>query len=104
MQAVRNDAPHVRAVYDLTVAYQRAGEWQACPPFWETLSRPRLSGPEAGYRFEVRAKRWAMDEMPVGEEALAKWLEERWVEKGEWLEEKRLEWAKEAANGVKKDE
>lgn len=101
MQAVR-DAPQVRAVYDLTVAYQQAAKWQACPSFWDTLSRPRLSE-EAGYRFEVHVRRWKMDEMPTGEEELAKWIEARWVEKGQWLEQKRLEWAREA-NGVKKEE
>lgn len=36
-----------------------------------------------------------MEELPTGEAALAKWIEARWVEKGEWLEQKRMEWAME---------
>lgn len=93
-------APHVRAVYDLTVAYQKGGRWQAAPAFWDTLSMPGLSSGSAGYRFEVHVRRWPMEELPTDEGELAKWIEARWVEKGEWLEQKRVEWATEG-NGAK---
>lgn len=89
-------APHVRAVYDVTVAYQRRGAWQACPPFWDTLATPDLSGRRGGgYRFEVNVRRWPMEGLPADEKGLAKWIEQRWVEKGEWLEQKRVEWERE---------
>lgn len=95
-------APHVRAVYDLAVAYQRGGEWQAAPAFWETLSAPGLSG-DRGYRFEVNVRRWPMEGLPVEEAELARWLEARWVEKGQWLEMKRAHWESESkGSGVAK--
>ncbi|KAF3769301.1 hypothetical protein M406DRAFT_95986 [Cryphonectria parasitica EP155] len=87
--------PHVRAVYDLTIAYQRGREWQAAPAFWDTLSVPRLSEGRAGYRFEVHVRRWPMEELPRDEEELVRWIEQRWVEKGQWLEQKRVAWAAE---------
>ena len=92
-------APHVKAVYDLTVAYQRDGTWHEAPDMWATLSLPGLSRPAdrggQGYRFHVHARRFPIDELPADDEGLAKWLETRWVEKGEWLEGKRVEWARE---------
>lgn len=64
---------------------------------WETLSAPKLSLPVAkggrGYRFHVHTRRFEIDELPGDDEGLARWLEERWVEKGEWLEGRRKEWA-----------
>lgn len=48
-----------------------------------------------GWRFHVHARRFLLEELPYDDEGLAKWLEQRWVEKGEWLEAKRLEWARE---------
>ncbi|KAK0632578.1 1-acyl-sn-glycerol-3-phosphate acyltransferase [Immersiella caudata] len=90
-------APHVKAVYDMTIAYQRGGEWQRAPTMWETLSLPQISREQqkggAGYKFHVHARRFPLEELPYDDEGLAKWLEERWVEKGQWLEEKRTEWA-----------
>ena len=92
-------APHVKAVYDLTIAYQRGKQWHVGPSMWETLSVPKLSLPVGkggrGYRFHVHARRFALDTLPGDDEGLARWLEERWVEKGEWLEGRRREWAKE---------
>ncbi|KAK3392937.1 acyltransferase [Podospora didyma] len=90
-------SPHVKAVYDLTIAYQRGKQWQSAPDMWETLSVPRLSSSLHGggkdYRFHVHARRFPLEELPQDEEELARWLEERWVEKGEWLERTRLSWA-----------
>lgn len=100
VQHVRQ-APHVKAVYDLTIAYQRGSRWQACPAFWDTLSVPGLSantdkGAAAGYKFEVHLRRFPMEELPTDDAELVKWIEQRWVEKGEWLEQKRQEWARQA--------
>lgn len=84
-------APHVKAVYDLTIAYQHRGAFGAAPDFWSTLSVPGLSGVE-GYRFEVHVRRFPMEALPREDAELAGWLEARWLEKGEWLEEKRIAW------------
>ena len=93
VRRLRASASHVSAVYDVTVAYaqQHGRRFMAPPSIWQTLvSRCGLS-PEEGYRFHVHVRRFAMSELPDGDEALAAWLEQRWVEKGEWLEAKRLE-------------
>jgi len=90
-------APHVKAIYDMTIAYQRGSKFQQAPNMWETLSEPRLSFPrEKGgkeYRFHIHARRFPITELPQDDEGLAKWLEQRWIEKGQWLEERRLKWA-----------
>lgn len=87
-------APHVRTVYDVAIAYQRGGRWHAAPDMWETLSLPRLSAPDGhACRFHVHVRRFLVEDLPTDDEGLAKWLERRWVEKGEWLEAKRVEWA-----------
>ncbi|KAK5655410.1 hypothetical protein OQA88_5681 [Cercophora sp. LCS_1] len=93
-------APHVKAVYDMTIAYQRGAKFLGVPSFWETLSTPNLSQGShnggKGYRFHVHARRFLIEDLPHDDEGLAKWLEERWVEKGEWLEMKRVSWAGES--------
>ncbi|OAA64330.1 1-acyl-sn-glycerol-3-phosphate acyltransferase [Niveomyces insectorum RCEF 264] len=88
-------AAHVKAVYDLAIAYQHGTEFQAAPSMWDTLRLPNLSDESRGegYRFHVHVRRFPISELPETDEELAKWLEQRWVEKGLWLEEKRLEWA-----------
>lgn len=99
VQHVRG-AAHVKAVYDLTIAYRRGNRFQQAPPFWDTIRYGGLSsGCGGGYRFEVHLRRFAMEDLPMEDAQLAKWLETRWVEKGEWLERKRLEW--EAEDGVR---
>lgn len=91
-------APHVTAVYDFTIAYQGPGrEWQSPPSMWDTLSVPGLSG-EVGYSFSVNVRRFEMNDLPTEDSELAKWLETRWIEKGEWLESQRLSWAEEAVS------
>lgn len=92
VQQIRKGAPHVKAVYDVAIAYQQRAQWQAAPAFWATLSTPRLSAVE-GYQFEVHVRRWAMEELPREDDELAKWIEARWVEKGVWLEAKKVQWA-----------
>lgn len=34
-----------------------------------------------------------MEELPREDDELAKWIEARWVEKGVWLEAKKVQWA-----------
>ena len=91
-------AAHVKAVYDLTIAYQLANKFRTAPTMWETLSSSGLSSGPEGYRFHVHARRFPLAQLPDTDEGLAKWLEQRWVEKGEWLEAKREEWAREKKN------
>lgn len=84
-------AQHVKAVYDLSIAYQEDNKFQQAPNMWDTLSVPGLSD-GAGFKFHVHARRFPMETLPETDEELAAWLEERWVEKGVWLESKRVEW------------
>lgn len=85
-------ASHVRAVYDLTIAYQQGDAFQAAPSFWETLSAGGLSS-RCGFKFHVHARCFPIDSLPDTDDGLAQWLEDRWVEKGKWLEAKRKQWA-----------
>lgn len=86
-------APHVKAVYDLTIAYQHGDTWHEAPSMWDTL---RLSGLSdgGGYKFHVHTRRFPLEELPHTDQELAKWLEQRWIEKGQWLEKMRREWSK----------
>ncbi|KAK0660091.1 hypothetical protein QBC41DRAFT_351033 [Cercophora samala] len=90
-------ATHVKAVYDLTLAYQCGEEFQKAPTMWETIAVPKLSLTREqggmGYRFHVHVRRFPIEELPGDTAGLAKWLEQRWVEKGRWLEARRLRWA-----------
>lgn len=38
------------------------------------------------WRFLVHVERFAIESLPENDEELARWLEDRWVEKGERLE------------------
>lgn len=44
-------------------------------------------------------RRFPMEELPADDGELIKWIEQRWVQKGEWLEKKRLEWAQDEMLG-----
>ncbi|KAG4030233.1 hypothetical protein MFRU_013g02490 [Monilinia fructicola] len=92
-------AKHVKAVYDMTIAYSKHNKWHEAPTIWESLSCGDLSG-KRGYKFHVEVKRFPLDELPESDAGLAKWLETRWIEKGEYLEEKREEWSR-VGNGQK---
>lgn len=46
---------------------------------------------------EVHVRRFAMEDLPREDAELAKWLETRWLEKGQWLEQKRRSWSMEPA-------
>ncbi|KJZ79107.1 hypothetical protein HIM_01258 [Hirsutella minnesotensis 3608] len=84
-------ASHVKAVYDLCIAYQHQGKFQTAPSMWETMSVPGLSR-QRGFKFHVHARRFPIESLPDTDSELAQWLEDRWVEKGQWLEEKRQKW------------
>lgn len=82
---------HVRAVYDVTIAFARVNNFMSAPTFWQTVSTPRLSDT---WRFHVHVERYPLAELPQPEDELAKWLETRWIEKGERLESLRNELAR----------
>lgn len=92
MQHLRK-AKHVKAVYDMTIAYSRNNKFLEAPTIWESLSCAGLSG-RRGYKFHVDVQRFALLDLPDSDEELAKWLETRWIAKGEFLEAKREEWAR----------
>lgn len=85
-------APHVKAVYDFAIAYQCDGVFHEAPSMWETLSVPALSM-QSRYKFHIHARRFALESLPESDQDLAKWLEQRWVEKGQWLESLKQTWA-----------
>ncbi|KAM0437462.1 hypothetical protein ACHAPT_001824 [Fusarium lateritium] len=84
-------APHVKAVYDVTIAYQHRGTFQRAPSMWETLSAPNISE-QGGYKFHVHARRFPIEALPAKDEELAAWLEELWMEKGKILEAQEEQW------------
>lgn len=77
----------------MTIAYQHKHKFLEAPTIWESLSWPDLSG-KRGYRFHVDVKRIPLVDLPETDAELAKWLETRWMKKGEFLEGKREEWSK----------
>ncbi|KAI1374155.1 1-acyl-sn-glycerol-3-phosphate acyltransferase [Hypoxylon crocopeplum] len=85
-------APHVKAVYDFTVAYQHKDKFHVAPNMWETLKLPNLSRSQA-YKFRIHVRRFPLEDLPYTDEELANWLEQRWVEKGEWLDGMKTEWS-----------
>ncbi|XXG93988.1 hypothetical protein Hte_000239 [Hypoxylon texense] len=85
-------APHVKAVYDFTIVYQHKDRFHVAPSMWDTMKLPDISNTQ-GYRFHVHARRFPLEDLPYTDEELAKWLEQRWVEKGEWLDALKSEWA-----------
>jgi 1-acyl-sn-glycerol-3-phosphate acyltransferase len=120
VQHLRTAAPHVKAVYDLTIAYadlkpsglnqtttkkkeQANGNgnghpnskshppsddfaFQSPPTFIQSLFYPNIA---SRWRTLVHVRRFEISSLPVGEAELRAWLEERWIEKGEVLEELR---------------
>ncbi|TVY21440.1 1-acyl-sn-glycerol-3-phosphate acyltransferase delta [Lachnellula arida] len=86
-------AKHMKAVYDMTIAYEHHHKFLQAPTIWESICCGDLSG-KRGYKFHVDVKRIPLDELPEDDAGLSKWLETRWIEKGEFLEAKREEWAR----------
>lgn len=84
-------AKHVKAVYDMTIAYSHFDKFLDAPTIWESLSCGGLSG-KGGRKFHVDVQRILLEDLPETDAELSKWLETRWIAKGEFLEEKRLEW------------
>ena len=77
---------HVKAVYDVTVAYAKRNRFLQTPSFWETISVPRFNDE---WRFHAHVERHLVEDLPASDEELARWLEKRWIAKGEVLEDLR---------------
>lgn len=99
--------PHVNAVYDMTIAYAKDDKlFQAPPTFWQTLYQPHLN---KTWRFFVHVERHELRHLPHHTDQLAKWLEDRWIEKGERLDRlkdqlaKGLPWESDASSTKKLD-
>jgi len=60
--------------------------FQSPPTFLQSLFHPDIA---SRWRTLVHVRRFEISSLPVGEAELKAWLEERWVEKGELLEELR---------------
>ncbi|KAF2724871.1 hypothetical protein K431DRAFT_281347 [Polychaeton citri CBS 116435] len=84
VSSLRDRAPHVKAVYDLTIAYANGKKFMVPPSFLTSITVPDLV--KAGWRFWVHVERFSIEDLPKDEEKLGMWLEERWIEKGERLE------------------
>jgi hypothetical protein len=80
-------APQIKAVYDVTIAYAMTSgkgyDFLRPPSFAQSILRPSLS---QEWKFYVHVDRHPLEDLPEKDEELAKWLESRWVEKGERLE------------------
>ncbi|KAF2753221.1 hypothetical protein EJ05DRAFT_515053 [Pseudovirgaria hyperparasitica] len=95
VQALRKTS-HVRAVYDMTLAYSSQGSFMTAPSFWATIAAP-LNGirgdlSRAGHRFFVRLDRFDLDDLPESDEELGLWLESRWLAKDRKLQELERMW------------
>lgn len=73
---------HVKAVYDVTIAYAEDNLFMSPPSFFHTVYRSDLQGK---YRFHAHVRRFELDSLPGNDKELAQWLEKRWMEKGERL-------------------
>ncbi|MCJ1315502.1 hypothetical protein MMC15_000822 [Xylographa vitiligo] len=85
--------PHVKAIYDLTIAYAEkrpssSEKWAflTAPDMWQSLSEPRLN---TRWKFHVHVERYPLKILPETEEGLKQWLEDKWIEKGVRLEQLR---------------
>jgi hypothetical protein len=93
VQNLRDGSSHIKHVYDLTLAYSKAGGsgkgFMDAPTMWETFAMARVSPP---WRFHVHVRRFEIKELPEDEEGLKTWLEERWAEKSRILQGMEGEW------------
>lgn len=86
-------ASHIKSVYDVTIAYSHNNKFQTAPSILDSLILDKISS-RRGYRFHVDVQRFSIDELPEIDAELALWLENRWVEKGKFLQMKKDEWAR----------
>lgn len=61
------------------------------PDIWTTLSTSNISATRS---FHVHVDRFALEDLPLSDEDLSTWLEDRWVQKGKRLESLRQDLVK----------
>ncbi|KAL0640322.1 hypothetical protein Q9L58_000602 [Maublancomyces gigas] len=90
VQSLRNDS-QIKHVYDLTLAYSRAGKggFMSAPTIWESFAFARVSPP---WKFHVHIRRFELKDLPEDEEGVRDWLEGRWAEKSKILQGMEGEW------------
>jgi len=77
---------HVKAVYDVTIAYAHGYQFMSPPSILETLYNPNL---DQSWRMHAHVTRYDLSTLPDSDEDLSKWLETRWMEKNKKLEDLR---------------
>ena len=83
------DGSSVKAIYDVTIAYAHGKQFFQAPSMWETITNPHL---DHDYRFHVHVRRFPLYEFADMTNAeLRKWLEQRWIAKGQTLEQLQME-------------
>ncbi|GAB7342653.1 hypothetical protein MBLNU457_g0811t1 [Dothideomycetes sp. NU457] len=75
-------APHVKAVYDVTIAYSHSKQFMSPPSFFDTIYRPNL---HRSWRMYAHVNRYELASLPESDQELASWLEASWAEKGRKL-------------------
>ena len=75
---------HVKAIYDVTIAYSHGEHFNLPPSFLETLYLPNIG---SAWTMYAHVQRFDISSLPEADEDIAKWLEERWLEKGDRLEQ-----------------
>ncbi|KAI0013425.1 hypothetical protein F4779DRAFT_613574 [Xylariaceae sp. FL0662B] len=63
-------APHVKAVYNFTIAYQHKDKFHEAPITWKTLKLSNFDS-VLGYKFHIHTRRFPLEEMPHIDEELA---------------------------------
>ena len=86
------DSQEVKAVYDVTIAYANGSKFLVTPTFWQSLSCSGFG--RSDWKFHAHVDRYPIDTLPWNDADLATWLEKRWIEKGERLEDLRDESAR----------
>ena len=81
MQQLRRTS-HVKAVYDVTIAYAEDDKFMSPPSFFKTVFQPNLA---QRYRMYAHVQRYELSSLPETDGEITQWLEERWTEKGERL-------------------
>jgi hypothetical protein len=74
--------PHVKAVYDVTLAYAEGSTFMSPPSFFNTVFHPDLA---QSYRMYAHVRRFELSSLPSTDAGIAQWLEDRWMEKGSRL-------------------
>jgi hypothetical protein len=81
-----NGNGHAKHASDTSFSAQPDFAFQSPPTFIQSLFYPNIA---SRWRTLVHVRQFEISSLPEGEAELRAWLEDRWVEKGEVLEELR---------------